>query len=101
MLGRGEIDGHAYRVAVSAPRQRIADLSEQLDATATTAVDTGELAMNAGIEWMRGNQLEPAEIERLQAPLRALGEWYVSPGERFKRYDADSIEPRIELRPGG
>jgi len=48
---------------------------------------------------VRGDPLDAGEIERIQAPLRALGDWYISPGERFKRYDADSLEGRVELRP--
>ena len=58
-----------------------------------------DLLHDARIGWVRGDPLDAGEIERIQAPLRALGDWYISPGERFKRYDADSLEGRVELRP--
>jgi hypothetical protein len=98
--GRGEITAQERRQMRAANDARAEELRAELADTLTASGEAIELTHDAVVEWMaNARPLTPEEIERLQAPLRAQGDWYVRPGERFKRYTADALEGRIDLRP--
>jgi hypothetical protein len=96
MLGAGELDRAAYRRAVSRAERDVDELQGDLADTMTMSGEARELLHDAVGQWQAHQQMTPEEIERMQAPLRATGEWYVHPSSKpWERFTPERVELRV------
>lgn len=95
--GEGELDRRAYGIAKAKAEASRQELVERLG-DLTPDAEAAELDDEALVEWQRGDDLEPEEVERLQSPLRALlGKVYVAPAAAKFERGLDPARIRVEL----